>query len=47
MTNKFNQDIRCTKDNTYHDLHHLRNNKDIVLMSRDKYSTAVVMNKVD
>ena len=33
---KFTQNIRHTKDNTYHDLRHLRNNKDIVLLSGDK-----------
>ena len=47
MTNKFTQNIRHTKDNTYHDLRHLRNNKDIVLLSGDKDSSVVVMNKVD
>ena len=33
---KFTQNIRHTKDNTYHDLRHLRNNKDNVLLSGDK-----------
>ena len=47
MTNKFTQTISHTKDNTYHDLHYLRNNKGIVLLSGDKDSPVVVMNKVD
>ena len=47
MTNKFTQNIRHTKDNTYHDFCHLRNNKDIVLLSGDKDSPVVVTNKVD
>ena len=47
MTNKFTQNNRHTKYNTYHDLCHLRNNKDIVLLSGDKDSSVVVMSKVD
>ena len=47
MTNKFTQNICHAKDNTYHDLHHLRNNKDIVLLSGDKDSYVVVINKAD
>ena len=47
MANKFTQNNRHTKDNTYHDLHHLRNNKNIALLSEDKESSIVVMNKVD
>ena len=47
MTNKFTQNNHHTKDNTYNDLHHLRNNKNIVLVSGDKESSIVVMNKVD
>ena len=47
MTNKFTQNICHTKDNTYHDFCHLRNNKDIALLSGDKDSSVVVMNKVD
>ena len=47
MTNKFTQNICHTKDNTYHDFCHLRNNKDIVLLSGDKDSPVVVTNKVD
>ena len=47
MTNKFTQNIRHTKDNTCHDLHHLRNNKDIVILSGVKDSSVVVMNIVD
>ena len=46
MTNKFTQNICHARDNTYHDLRHLRNNKDIVLLSGDKDSSAVVINKV-
>ena len=42
MTSKFTQNIRHTKDNTYHDLHHLRSNKNIVLLSGDKGSSVVV-----
>ena len=45
MTNKFTQNIRHTMDNTYHDLRQLRNNKDIVLLSGEKCSSVVVMNK--
>ena len=47
MTDKFTHNICRTKDNTYHDFCHLRNNKDIVLLSGDKDSSVVVMNKVD
>ena len=47
MTNKFTQNICHTKDNTYHNLCHLRSTKDIILLSGNKDSTAVVMNKVD
>ena len=47
MTNKFTQNIRHTKDNTYHHLHHLRSNKDIVLLSGNKDSSVVIMNKAD
>ena len=47
MTNKFTQNIRHTKDNTYNHLRHLRSNKDIVLLSGDKDSSVVIMNKVD
>ena len=47
MINKFTQNILQTKVNTYHDLHHLRNNKDILLLSRDRESSVVVMNEVD
>ena len=47
MTNKFTQNILQTKDNTYHDLRHLRNTKDIVLLSGDKDSYVVIMNRVD
>ena len=47
MTNKFTQNTCHAKDNTYHDLRHLRNHKDIVLLSGDKDSSVVVMNKVD
>ena len=43
----FTQNIRHTKDNTYHHLRHLRSNKDIVLQSGDKDSSVVIMNKVD
>ena len=46
MINKFTQNICHTNDNTYHDLRHLRNKKDIVLLSKDKYTSAVVLNKV-
>ena len=47
MTNKSTRNIRHTKDNTYHHLRHLRSNKDIVLLSGDKDSSLVIMNKVD
>ena len=47
MTNKFTQNNRHTEDNTYHDLHHLRNNKDIVILPGVKDSSVVAMNKVD
>ena len=43
MTSKFTQNNHHTKDNLYH----LRNNKNIVLLSGDKESSIVVMNKVD
>ena len=46
MTNKFTQNILQAKDNTYHDLRRLRN-KDIVLLSGDKDSYVVIMNRVD
>ena len=46
MTNKFTQNIRHTKDTTYHDLHHLRSNKDTVLLSGDKDSSVVSMSIV-
>ena len=46
MTNKFTQNILQAKDNTNHDLRHLRN-KDIVLLSGDKDSYVVIMNRVD
>ena len=47
ITIRFTQNIRHTKDNAYHDLRHLRNNKDIVLLLGDKDSFVVVMDKVD
>ena len=47
MTNKFTQNIRHTKDNTYHDLRHLRSNIDIDLLSGENNSSEVVMNKAD
>ena len=36
ITNKFSQNIYHTKDETYHNLRHLIQNNDIVLMSGDK-----------
>ena len=47
ITIRFTQNIGHTKDNAYHDLRHLRNNKDIVLLLGDKDSFVVVMDKVD
>ena len=47
ITNKFTQNVRHTKDNTYHDLRHLRSNKDIVLLTGDKDSSVVEMNKLE
>ena len=47
MTNKFTQNIYHTKDDTYRNLRHLIQNKDIVVLSGDKDSSVVVMNKKD
>ena len=47
MTNKFTQNIYHTKDDTYRSLCHLIQNNDIVLLSGDKDSSVVVMNKKD
>ena len=46
ITNKFTQSNRQAKDNTCHDLRHLRNNIDIALLSGDKNYSLVVINKV-
>ena len=43
ISNKFTQNVRHTKDNTYHDL----NNKDIVLLTGDTDSSVVEMNKLE
>ena len=45
ITNRFTQKIYHTKDDTKHNLHHLIQNKDIVLLLGDKGSSVVVMNK--
>ena len=47
MTNKFNQNIYHTKDDTYRNLRHLIQNNFIVLLAGDKDSLVVVMNKND
>lgn len=47
ITNKFAQNIYHTKDNTFKSLKELRNNKDIVILSGDKDSSVVILNKVD
>ena len=43
MTNKFTQNIYHTKDDTYHNIRHLLQNKDIVVLSGDKDSSVVVV----
>ena len=45
IANKFTENIRHSKDNTYHDLRHLRNNIDIALLLGDKNYSVVVINK--
>ena len=44
---KYNTEYRHGKEKTYHDLRHLRSNKDIVLLSVDKHSSVVDMKNVD
>ena len=43
MTNKFTQSIFHTRDNAYHDLRHLRSNKDIALLSVEKDFPVVIV----
>ena len=45
VTNIFTQNIYHTKDETHCNLRHLFQNNDIVLLSRDKDSSVVVINK--
>ena len=47
MSSKFTQNIYHTKDDTYQHLGHLIQNNNIVLLSGDKDSSVVVMNKKD
>ena len=46
-TNKFTQNIYHSKDNTVKSLKDIRNNENIVILSGDKDSIAVFMNKID
>ena len=46
-TNKFTQNVYQTKDNTFKSLKSFRDNKDIVVLSGDKDSSVVTMNKQD
>ena len=46
-TNRFIQNIYHTKDHTYRNLCHLIENNDITLLSGDKDSSVLVMNKKD
>lgn len=43
MANKFTQSIFHTRDNAYHDLRHLRSNKDIALLSVEKDFPVVIV----
>ena len=44
---KFTQNIYHSKDNTVKSLKDIRNNKNIVILSGDKDSSVVIMNKID
>ena len=46
-TNKFTQNIYRTKDDTFKSLKELKDNKNIVILSGDKDSSIVIMNKDD
>ena len=46
-TDIFTNNIYATKDYTYHDLRRMIQNEDIVVVKRDKDSSAVIMKKPD
>ena len=46
-TNKFSENIHRDKDNTFNSLSEIRNNKDIVILSGDKDTSTVIMNRAD
>ena len=45
--NKFTQNVYHSKDNTFKSLAEIRKNQDIVILSGDKDSSTVILNKTD
>ena len=46
-TNKFTENILCTKDNTFKSLKKLKQNDDIVLLNSNKESCVIILSKID